>query len=539
MAMSQRQFRSPGLPLGPEDVTFISASKNLFSPDDPDAKIGYYITHDTGIELTNPAYNVTGFIPVNPDLQYSISYVNRRAFYDANKTFISGELAGPATFTPPAGTFFARFSVITAKWPEFQVEQGAAPTAYVPFGSRIDLELMPVEVVQNDEIDSVMTADGAPRANPYRPELLRIAKYKLTKRVLGEAAQLHIAAAGDSYTHSTERWIGPFATYMTGKFGDAGGGWCGFGFGTSTGQVAPWTGGNQPAYRQGNARPSAYATTLYGSMTSTYAANPSASPDLATSTLTQAGDYITQTIPATPVHNGCDLFFVGTADGVVRYNWNGAGWNTVNVQGTVGAVQSVPIITGLPAGAGTLTVEWVSGTVKLCGVVLKSAASGVMVSKLALTGSSVGQWSGAPATQWEAGIGLLAPDTFILLDGTNSQAGFTPSVWYGHTATIIDRLRVGKPGLDILLATPPENMRGLANKMTDYADQARRLAMSKRVAFVDMQDAFGNPDAPTEYNSASPVPLFNVDGIHPEPATGGRSMLAEFLRAVLPFGAGV
>jgi YHS domain-containing protein len=59
-------------------------------------------------------------------------------------------------------------------------------------------------------------------------------------------------------------------------------------------------------------------------------------------------------------------------------------------------------IDNLPAGAGTLRIDWVSGTVKLCGVNLKSSAPGVRVNKLAATGSSISSWANAPAAQFEA-----------------------------------------------------------------------------------------------------------------------------------------
>lgn len=77
-----------------------------------------------------------------------------------------------------------------------------------------------------------------------------------------ENVQLVINAGGDSYTHNRSRWIQGFTEYLVSKFGDAGGGWCGFGF-LNSGNVAPWTTGNQPSFLNGNAR-STYPTKVFG-----------------------------------------------------------------------------------------------------------------------------------------------------------------------------------------------------------------------------------------------------------------------------------
>lgn len=519
-------------------LTPLDRSKNLFNPDDPDFADGYYVSFSSGNLAANATYAASGFIPVTESTEYTASYSHQRAFYNASKVYISGTNSGnPGTFTTPAGCAYVRLTMLASGVGSFQFELGGTATAYEAYYSpRIPYASLPpgIETVA-DRLDAVATIDGAPLFNPYKPELLRHCHYRLMRRALGETGQLVISVAGDSYTHNAARWSGPFTDYLAAKYGDAGGGWCGFGFNAGS-NSAPWTAINQPQYRQGNVRPATYPTTLYGSMTSTYAhLSPSGSPDLCTITMTASGDYVTQAMPATPVHNGCDLFFEGTSDGVVRYKWDSGSWTSVNVQGAVGQVQKVAITTGMPSGAGTLTVEWVSGTVKLCGVNLTSAADGVRVNKLACTGSNIGQWAAATATEWERGLGLLNHHAFIYMDGANSQAGsMGASTWGGHLATIIGRLRTATPGLDILIATPPENQRGYSPSMTVYAAEARKRAQALRVAYMDMQDAFGDPFNPTEYGSAGAIPLFNADLIHPEPATGGRRLLAEFLKCVEP-----
>lgn len=519
-------------------LTPLDKAKNLFNPDDPDVQSGYYVKWNNGTIAANALYAVTGFVPIEEGEEYTLSYSHQRAFYTAAKAYISGTNSGnPATFTAPAGAAFARFTMPVGGVGAFQVERGDTATVYEAYYSpRIPFESLPpsIEFV-GARLDGTTTTDGAPLWNPYRPELLRHCRYRLMKRLLGESAQLVISAAGDSFTHNTSRWIGPFTSYLTAKYGDAGGGWSGFGFAISAGQSGPWSAGNQPSFKQGNARPTTYPMTLYGLLTSTYSSTASASPDLATVTMTQAGDYITQAIPALPVHNGCDLVFIGTADGVIRYRWGSGSWTTVNVQGTVNQAQKVALNTGLPSGAGTLTVEWVAGVVKLCGVNLLSTADGVRVNKLACTGSNIAQWANAPADEWERALGHLGHHMFIYMDGTNSQAGnMGRDTWGGHLDTIVSRVRAATPGLDVLIATPPENQRGFATSMTVYATEARNRAHAGRFTFNDMQDVFGDPFDPGEYAFDGDLPLFNSDLTHPEPATGGRSLTVEFLKCVEP-----
>lgn len=519
-----------------EKLTPLDRSKNLFNPDDPDVLPGYYVAYNTGIPAANATYTASGFIPVTAGADYTVSYAHQRAFYTAEKVYISGtNTLAPATFTAPAGAAFVRVTVQAIGVDSFQIEAGTSATAFEPYyAPRIGYGALPPDLeTARDRLAAVTTPAGAPLSNPYKPEHLRNCNYRLMKRLLGESAQLVISAAGDSFTHNTSRWIGPFTNYLTAKYGDAGGGWCGFGFATSAGQSEPWTAPNQPAYRQGNARPATYPTTLFGSMTSTYSWTAGASPDLAVVTLSQAGDYITQGMPATPVHNGCDLLFIGTADGQIRWRWGSGSWTTENVQGTVGQLQKISLAAGIPAGAGTLTVEWVAGTVKLCGVNLLSAADGVRVNKLACTGSRVSQWAAAPAVEWERGLGFLGHHCFVYMDGTNSQAaGASGTTWGNDIETVVTRVRSATPGVDVLLATPPENQRGFGISMVTYATEGRDRAQALRACFYDMQDLFGDALDPNEYASDGDLPLFNADDTHPEPLTGGRSLVVGFLKCV-------
>jgi hypothetical protein len=314
-----------------------------------------------------------------------------------------------------------------------------------------------------------------------------------------------------------------------------------------------FNGSNQPSYTNGSVRPNTYPTRLFGNVVQAYYNQPS--PDLAMATLAQAGDKVFQGFPALPVHDGCDLHFFGTADGVIQYSWGtykGSGSIVepssyafaapaqLAVQGALATSQIADIKAGMPAGQGGLLIEWVAGTAKVPGVNLKSSAPGVRINKLAATGSNIGQWANAPAAQWEAALAALGAHAGILMDGTNSQgSSMSPTAWGANVATIVGRIRAANPGVDVLLATPPENQRTTNTvPMSAYAIEGRKRAVSLRCAFLDLQPAFGDPSNPGEYAWNGSVPLFANEvpaGIHPEPLTGGRAMVAEFLDFVIPF----
>lgn len=378
------------------------------------------------------------------------------------------------------------------------------------------------------------TLDGLPLAARQGRDHLRQIRYRLTAldRAL-TPMQCVITLCGDSWTHG-DYWVQQYALELTAKYGDGGGGWCPFGFAPGIG-TPPWNGGNQPPLKNRNARFSLYPNTHTGDWVATYLTAPT--PDLCCITSSTAGDKVVQTIPATPIHTGATLYFVGTADGVIRYSWDGgATWSAnVNVQGTVGAGQTVAL-TGIPSGASTLTVEIVSGTVKLGGVLLTSAANGVVINQIAATGSAVSSWEAAPAG-WDALFASLGSHAFFYMDGTNSQGQSRAAAsWGTGIGVFLDRVRAAVPGIDLLLAVPAENARvGNAVPMPDYAPEGRKVMAARRGAFLHFQDQFGDPlNVAADYGNGGSVPLLAADLIHPS-AAGARVLLAGFLDMTTPF----
>ena len=513
--MSCMDIDAQGLALTAQRIAQLGRSRgegaNLFNRQDPDVALGYYVKQEDGVLSLSQAgsskYHATGWIPVRPGMTYARGNVSGQwAFYTANRTFIAG--GTNSQMLAPAGAAFLRVSVLRTAWEKYWLGISGTITSWKPFNG------------------------GPPGlSNPFGP--LRRTRYLLQKRALGEAAQLVITVAGDSYSQAAARWVQGFTEQLAARYGDAGGGWVGFGF-YSAGTTPYAIAGNQPGGVNGNARPSLYPVKYAGSMVASY--NNTVSPDLSLITLSSAGDAVEVGFPAAPVLSGVDLLFVGTAAGVIRYSWNGGStWSAnVAVQGTVGALQTVAL-TGFPAGAGTLRIERVAGSPKLCGVNLKSAASGVRVNKIAGSGSQAGSWRNQNAAQWQAGLTAIGADLFIYMDGPNSQSSnIVQSQWGGYVDDLLlTRVRGVLPGADILLATPPENQRTTNTvPIAAYANEAMLRSIQNGYACLDLQPAFGDGGNPDVYGSAGAMPLFNADNLHPEPSTGGRLMMAEFLRAV-------
>lgn len=384
----------------------------------------------------------------------------------------------------------------------------------------------------SDRLDESMTSTGAPRDTILNRAALRTAHWKMIALDLGDTQQLNIAAVGDSYTQNAARYTGPLATYLTGRYGDGGGGWTGYGF-FSAGSPPYVIAGAQPAGVNGNARPTSYALKFRGVWVCTY--NNSPSPDCAHITSSTAGDMIQRTVPASPNHSALRVHFLGTADGVVRHRVDGGSWTTQNVQGTIGALQMFDI--ALTAGAHTVEIEVVSGTVSLCGDNALSSATGVRLHKLGGSGSSVNSWWNQNAASQQTGWADLTPDIFWVMEAGNSQSNaIAPATWISRWSDLVGRMRTASPLADILMVGTIELIGRDAPTYTpiaDYAAQARQFAWTNDYAFLSLQDYFGADK--TTYASTSPRPLLNADGLHPEPPTGGRLMVAAMLDILLPY----
>lgn len=499
---------------------------DLFDPLDPDIEFGKYLNQATGATATasnGNTYNTTGFIPCRAGDQLICAaqvISNRLAYYDKSKAFISGAYDGVTTVrTVPndANIAYVRFTVPVAQWDTLKVENKTTQTVYTPYR-------------------------GRPLVDEINRHLLLQTKSRLAKLAFGASSQYIICLAGDSYTHGADRSTTAFTNWLTSKFGDAGGGWCGFGY-LNSGNAAPWTAGNQPSFINGNARPALYPTKLYGSPTPAYYTEPSI--DMASITLLASSDAIEQSFPAAPTISAIVLHWIGTGNGSIRYTLNGGtNWTTLSVSGTAGTTATTSLsLTGLTQ-PGTLRIEWVSGTAKLCGVDLQSTASGVRVHKIAATGSNIGSWVTCSALAgFATAYAAIKPHCWQYMDGPNSQGvstgGLTASAWAAQLNSLMTTIKtlgdaqgVGN-GVDRIVFIPPENNRTTnVYPISGYEAQARTLAVALRFALKVIR--FGDASDTAYYSPTGKVPLMSSDLLHPDPASGGPLIAGEWLEMIAP-----
>lgn len=445
---------------------------------------------------------------------------------------IVGEMPDPALAalltTAVTGAFY---ETTAASGSVYLIDAGGRIAATLGASGTADAEVVAARGTRstlNDRLSQSLDAYGSP-LDSFNANRLRRYHFEVRKRLLAEAVRLPIGLFGDSFTHLPSRWAGDFASTLIALYGDGGGGWTGFGFGGSSGTFAH--GGTQPTLINGNARPSSYGVSFSGAWNRTYATVPA--PDTCCAVSSTAGNEIRATFPASPTLSGVDLFWIGTADGVMEYSWNGSSWTTINVQGTVGACSSASLV-GVPgSGPGTLFLRVVSGTCQPAGVNWRSAASGVVVHKLAATGSRMQQLATqAAVASWRTAIATLGMDCAFVMHGTNDQGSArTPAQFAADATTVFNNLQTAIPGIDRLMIMPPENQRtDNVYPMSAYKAAGAPVAAALGIAFLDQQRNFGDPANPTEYGSSGATPLFNADLVHPEPGTGGRALLDGVLR---------
>ncbi len=363
---------------------------------------------------------------------------------------------------------------------------------------------------------------------------------KRRRRLRGLPDRNVVAVFGTSYEFLRTRWTEGFAHFHIAEQGDGGGGWTGFGFNAPN--APPYSGlADQPGDVNANVRDVWGGVVFEGAWTSAYASVPS--PDLCCAISSSAGATIYALLPNAAAINGADLYWIGTADGVIDYAWGT--WNntdislnpatydfgaetSLNLQGGAGVCNKASLAGAPPLGPKMLRIRRSAGTIKPAGVDWRNtAAPGVVVNKLAATGSRLQQLATQSATaSWKARIADLGISTAFLSYGPNDQsAGRTPAQFAADAATVIDNLRLAIPGVDVCFFMPPENQMNYPVRMKDLCSALAAVCAAKGVAFRNWQGSFGSADDPDEYGPTGPVPLMNADRLHPEVGTGGERIL--------------
>ena len=113
------------------------ASKNLFN--NKTIIKDNYISKASGLMLPLAGYCASDFIDISPNTNYRISGTKEQlAFYDANKTYISGVADGSTLTVSPDNAKFVRMSIKTEELNSAQLEKGMTTTSYEQFGYHIN-----------------------------------------------------------------------------------------------------------------------------------------------------------------------------------------------------------------------------------------------------------------------------------------------------------------------------------------------------------------------------------------------------------------
>ncbi|HGN9467122.1 TPA: GDSL-type esterase/lipase family protein [Providencia stuartii] len=342
--------------------------------------------------------------------------------------------------------------------------------------------------------------------------------FKSTKLQLDEWTTISVGFIGDSWTHMASRYVEPLTKLITKELKDAGSGWTGFGFVQSGSYVGV----------NGNARPEDYVLN-YGDISkwnlSASHYKTAASPDLCACSSDIVGASLSLTGNSRVV--SAKLIYLKT-EGIFKYRFGG---DWVTVDASTGAEVGIINIPELPpTGQWKFELEVVSGVVTVCGIDIRSENKGVIVHKLGASGSNTRDWTSVSEAQYVAATSALNLDTAFILLGTNDQSALTPEAYEENLRVMVNRLRLSNSAMDIVLVCPCENMRNNTVSMSKFSDKMRLVATSLNTGFIDLQTDFGVK--PSDYSSSAKRPLFNPDGIHPEPLTGGRAIVSALTRFI-------
>ncbi|MFE7082573.1 SGNH/GDSL hydrolase family protein [Priestia megaterium] len=150
-------------------------SKNLF--DKNSTYTNKYISWTNGSMIDSPSqlYVASDWIPVKANTSHSFTTVYQSAWYDSNKTYISGFNPSNVDYVAvsPANAVFVRVSVLKTNVPTMQVEEGTAKTAYTAFGALVKAENLGLSIVEEKNLGPVLTDKVKAGARKTTAQFLR------------------------------------------------------------------------------------------------------------------------------------------------------------------------------------------------------------------------------------------------------------------------------------------------------------------------------------------------------------------------------
>lgn len=192
--------------------------------------------------------------------------------------------------------------------------------------------------------------------------------------------------------------------------------------------------------------------------------------------------------------------------GSFRWRIDSGSWTTVSA---VGSGYATEVISNQTYASHLLTLEVVSaGTsgVTLMGVDCQLPVPGARVAQLGHTGKATGDYVGATASDWQAGITALAPQMVGILLGTNdATSGVSLATYAANLTTLINRVKAASPTASVVLLSPPDRGDSTSIPIRSYIAAARAVAILQGVGYVDLLAAVG------DYAVASALGLYDVE----------------------------
>ena len=149
-------------------------SKNLFNKNNVTS--GYYIDYRTGNLTPSTDYSASEFIMVESNTQYCKNTTHQFAFYDVNKTYISG-INTDKVFTTPNNCRYVRLSVKDSTLDILQFEKGSVPTDYVDFNyNLLDIKTIPNKSITKEKL-SFSTVELEKSKNLFNKETVTTGYY--------------------------------------------------------------------------------------------------------------------------------------------------------------------------------------------------------------------------------------------------------------------------------------------------------------------------------------------------------------------------
>lgn len=362
-----------------------------------------------------------------------------------------------------------------------------------------------------DRLFPTIAATGYAKTVYHNAGNLRDWHWKLAKARGGDGLAI-FAVAADSWSSRQPGYIIDWQAEMKAVHGDGGAGWI------------PMAAGVRSA--------SGITPTLTGTWATTNVTGRG--PDLKEVTSSTAGDRISIPIPAG--HTSAQIFYLKQpGGGSYRYSVDGgATWvatiDTADAADALGIEAYVP-----PAGAYTLVVEVVAGPNTMFGGPAYKDF-GFVCHKIAMSGSTSEDWSGASAVSKDAWAALGMDCIQIGPLGTNDQNSDIPvaDLKTAYEALISD-FRTAYPTIDIVLAASPKNTTAGSVSILDYQAAVLDIGYdpAARVAVIDIQRSWGDL---AEYGASSSRVFLdeNVDPIHP--TTDGYWSLVALMLGLYSYG---